>query len=185
MPPGLAPPERMPAQCSFRPSEVVIMRRDKRRALQARRRSKSFWCWCAEPIPPAAPGQIAVQYCEPPAPIGRFQMRPAAPVQLRPVSMDPTPHTTRADGQASFSGHLPHLSHRDGVPEIAAHTPHDNVAWIVSPFERIACGGARRTLAEPAPGFSQRQAAIDPSKAKSVNVLFSPSGPVRPLINQF
>src|SRR5450755_804104 len=24
--------------------------------------------------------------------------------------------------------------------EIPAHTPHDNVAWIVSPFERIGCG---------------------------------------------
>src|ERR1700693_5309209 len=27
-----------------------------------------------------------------------------------------------------------------GVAEIPAHTPHDNVAWVVSPFERIGYG---------------------------------------------
>ena len=75
-----------------------------------------------------------------PAPIGGFQRPPAALIQLRPVSLHPTPHTTRADRKTSFPGHLPHLCHRDGIAEIPAHTPHDNVAWIVSPFERIGCG---------------------------------------------
>src|ERR1039457_2051688 len=51
----------------------------------------------------------------------------------------PPPHTTGTDGQTSFPGHLPHLCHRDGVAQIPAHTPHDQVAWIVSPFERIGC----------------------------------------------
>src|ERR1700685_3463706 len=67
-------------------------------------------------------------------------MPPAALVQFRPVSLHPTPHTTGADGQTSLPGHLRHLCHREGVAEIPAHTPHDDVAWIVSPFERIGCG---------------------------------------------
>src|SRR6202034_4483626 len=71
-----------------------------------------------------------------PAPIGGFQRPPAALIQLRPVSLHPTPHTTRADRKTFFPGHLPRLCHRDGLAEIPAHTPHDNVAWIVSTFER-------------------------------------------------
>src|SRR5580658_8593429 len=52
---------------------------------------------------------------------------------------DPAPHTTRTDRKTSFPGHLPHLCHSDGIAKIPAHTPHDNVAWLVSPFERIGC----------------------------------------------
>jgi len=41
---------------------------------------------------------LNVGLIDPPALISRFQMRPAALVQLRPVSLHPTPHTTGADG---------------------------------------------------------------------------------------
>src|ERR1700728_752178 len=67
-------------------------------------------------------------------------MPSAALVQFRPLSLNPTPHTTGAAGQTSFPRHFCHLCHRDGVAQIPAHTPHGDVAWIVSPFERIGCG---------------------------------------------
>src|ERR1700733_12730481 len=75
---------------------------------------------------------LNVGLIDPPAPIGGFQIPPAALVQLRPVSRHRPPHSTGANGQTSLPGHLRHLCHRDWVTEIPAHTPRDNVSWKVS-----------------------------------------------------
>ena len=41
--------------------------------------------------------------------IGPFQVKAAAPVQFRPVDLDPAPDTTGVDEQTTFQRHLGHV----------------------------------------------------------------------------
>ena len=41
--------------------------------------------------------------------VGPFQVRAAAPVQFRPVDLDPAPDATGVDEQTTFERHLGHM----------------------------------------------------------------------------
>ena len=98
---------RLSPSCPFRPLHTFHSSRPARNYPRFWIRRSSFERRRDLNPPESRAAQRTIGLVHSPAPIGGFQMRSTALVQLRPVSLHPPPHTTGADGQTSFSGHLP------------------------------------------------------------------------------
>jgi len=83
-------------------------------------------------------------------------VRAAAPVQFRPVDLDPAPDTTGVDEQTTFESHPGHMLKMRSETLVPAHAPENDIARIVTPFERIRRGERHVSPYQILIRFSQR-----------------------------
>jgi hypothetical protein len=88
--------------------------------------------------------------------VGLFQVRAAAPVQFRPVDLDPAPDATGVDEQTTFERHLGHVRKGDRKPQVPPNAPENDIARIVTPFEGIRRGDGHVSPYQILIRFSQR-----------------------------
>jgi hypothetical protein len=59
--------------------------------------------------------------------IGPFQVRAAAPVQFRPVDLDPAPDASGVDEQTTFQRYLGQVRKGDRKPQVTPHAPENDM----------------------------------------------------------
>ena len=99
-----------------------------------------------------------------------FQVRAAAPVQLRRICLYPSPDAARVHGQPSFGENLGNVQVCQRIPQIPADRDQDYLARTLAALERIRRADRHRvlTLTEPPANFATEPLDVNSGKERNI-----------------